>query len=283
VKKMKHRSVGAFVILAAFFLVVPQASRDLLDATAALGSHARSHLLRAFVGFNAGGAVTAAAFPSSPPPAASCQGATASPETARKGARDGRDARPSSKARGPEASESPLELAMILDPAAAGLGAPAPPLEAEFGALDLGRAPRPRARELNSLREFAMIIPPDMAVPPPPAPPRRAPLRAEVAAAPAAQSPSPLVYLSSLRADEVAKLRAGVGRFKFEVVEEVREEGEAAAAVAVERVQKLKVRRELKKTPAAVGCGAPQFVREPACPTAPAEAETVVQFVTVSE
>ena len=61
VKKMKHRSVVAFILLAASLAAVPQAGQDLSELKSALGARVRSEIWSVFLSLNGhGGAVQTA-------------------------------------------------------------------------------------------------------------------------------------------------------------------------------------------------------------------------------
>jgi len=154
---MKHRSVIAFVIVAAALFAAPQLSHDLQSFRDALGSQLRGHLMQAFLNMPAGEvapAATAAPLP-----------ARTSHETCSKGRTAPRPRKaappPASTRAGLRAGEADGdELAMITEP----LPGPGP------WTASLAEGTRLRAAELprEVAGELAMIIPPELGIEPPP-------------------------------------------------------------------------------------------------------------------
>jgi hypothetical protein len=285
---MKHRSVGAFIILAALFLAVPQASRDLLDATTALGARARTEVLQVLVGLQAGSVRVAAARQNLPMLASNFAAPTEAARPNGKATRNTAGEREQPAAGPAETTgERPLELAMILDPAAEGVDAPRPPLDADYTLLERSRTPLPRAGDLRTLNELAMIIPPDVARPDLAALISNERLKADtVRVKNSSAAMKPAVYVAARVAgefsEELAKFQATVDELGRETEEEVREGAQTEAADAASRVKVMKLRRPAKKHPAGVACGAPQFIKEASRPESVAPV-ALVQTVTISE
>jgi hypothetical protein len=150
---MKHRSVIAFVIVAAALFATPQLSHDLQNFRSTLGSRLRGELMRTFLSLPA---TEGAAAPVAPLPA---EAQFASCTKGRPAARQRKnDAAPTGRA-GVNASEQAGDrLAMITEP---------PPVSEPWsaalpGGSLVGAAELPRV----SQDEVAMIIPPDSGVDP---------------------------------------------------------------------------------------------------------------------
>jgi hypothetical protein len=150
---MKHRSVIAFVIVAAALFAAPQLSHDLQSLRDALGSRLRGHLMHAFLSMPAGEVA--------PPATAAPLPARTSLETCSKGrpAARPRKAGPSASPRAELRAEEVRgdELAMITEP----LPGPGP------WTASLPAGARVRTAELPREVELAMIIPPELGIDPP--------------------------------------------------------------------------------------------------------------------
>ena len=59
---MKHRSIGAFLLLAATLFAIPQAVEDIRSLKGAIFERARGELLQTFLGFNSDEATPAPAY-----------------------------------------------------------------------------------------------------------------------------------------------------------------------------------------------------------------------------
>jgi hypothetical protein len=156
---MKHRSVIAFVIVAAAMFAAPQLSHDLQSFTSALGSCLNGHLMSAFLSLPAAEGTT----PAAAPLAAGTQLASCPKERA---ARQRKAAQPAPAARAEvRAAESGGDrLAMIEEP----LPVSEPWAARLPGGALVGAAELPR--EVSD--KVAMIIPPPDGIDPAPARPR---------------------------------------------------------------------------------------------------------------
>jgi|GEM_PF-5822245 len=272
---MTHRSVGVFIILAALLVAVPQASRDLMGLAGEAGAQARSAVLRAFLGLNAGGAVAASA-PRSSQALASCRTAEARQGAARQSQAAGRArqaARPDPEADGAGYSE----LAMILDRPADGPPAP-PAAEALPEPFEFSHTPAPRPRDAVGVSELAMIIPPDASIPPLAAVLKAERLKTVAASDVRVQVNPALVAAAGLRSGEAALLRSGVEEIRREVYA-FRKEGAAVGAKTEALVKACAARAAEKKGPEPLVCGAPQFIKVAPLPAPPAPA----YYIEVSE
>ncbi|HWW75074.1 MAG TPA: hypothetical protein VNZ44_06755 [Pyrinomonadaceae bacterium] len=190
---MKHRSVIAFVIVAAALFAAPQLSHDLQSLRSGLGMRLRGELLQAFLSMHTeeGGAAVAA------PSARGAQALLASctkakPEAAPAKATKKSEPRAAVEQTEETASPEPaLHLAMLAEPAEAPDVWKSPAVRAHLDAV--GEAVASRG-ELP--KEVAMIVPPDASMDPPPPPP----IKASAAAAKANAS-------AALKREEVEALR----------------------------------------------------------------------------
>jgi hypothetical protein len=152
---MKHRSVIAFVIVAAALFAAPQLSHDLRSLKSAFGSKLRGELMHAFLSLPATEVAPAAA----PRPAetvlASCDKERAGAPAAKPRKDDsGASLSPRAEAR----TAAPDQLAMIVEPlSVSGSWSAALPAGALNGAGEMPRA---------GGGEVAMIIPPDSGIEP---------------------------------------------------------------------------------------------------------------------
>ncbi len=158
---MKHRSVIAFVLLAATFAAVPQASQDLLELKGALVGRVRSEIWHAFLSLNGRGGAAQTAPQSTQHTLASCN-APANPGAKRASASSRATARVETTA-GVEAV-NPIaadELAMMLTPPTENVEEK---MEIEYvedlRELGLGRVLKAPTRAPLPVQEMAMIIPP---------------------------------------------------------------------------------------------------------------------------
>ena len=152
---MKHRSVIAFVIVAAALFAAPQLSHDLQTLRSALGSRLSGELMQAFLSLpstEGAGAAAAVAPPRAETQLASCPKARAAAKQRKS------DPAPASRAEARTAPSAGDELAMIEEPLPV-----SEPWSAAFpGGAQVGAAELP----LKALGEVAMIIPPDSGVDP---------------------------------------------------------------------------------------------------------------------
>ena len=151
---MKHRSVIAFVIVAAALFAAPQLSHDLQTLRSALGSRLSGELMQAFLSLPSTEGAAASAFA---PRGAETQ--LASCPKARQAAKQRKsDPAPASRAEARTAPSAGEELAMIEEP----LPVSEPWSASLPGGAQIGAAELPH----KSLGEVAMIIPPDSGVDP---------------------------------------------------------------------------------------------------------------------
>ncbi len=157
---MKHRSVVAFVLLAATLAAVPQASQDLSELKSALAARVRTEIWSAFLNLNGRGGATQSAPRSTQHTLASCQSAPASSVAKRSSApaRAAAQAGASAEVETARPSEGE-ELAMMLTPPAENVEGKLE-IEDVEELKDLGTALKAPAREILPAQEFAMIIPP---------------------------------------------------------------------------------------------------------------------------
>jgi hypothetical protein len=160
---MKHRSVIAFVIVAAALFAAPQLSHDLQSLRSGLGARLRGELLQAFLSLHP--ADGASAVPSA-------RGARALLASCTKGKAEATPAKAKKSEPRAAAERQTLEtnylepaarLAMINEPGAGPDGLQARALRADIDATGEALAAR---GELAT--EVAMIIPPDSGIEPPP-------------------------------------------------------------------------------------------------------------------
>jgi hypothetical protein len=149
---MKHRSVIAFVIIAAALFAAPQLSHDLQTLRSALGSRLSGELMRAFLSLPSGEGAAAAVAPLR----AETQLATCTKE---RPAAKQRKSDPAPRAEVRAAEPSGEELAMMIEP---------PPVVSEPWSAALPKGAPAGAAELprKALDEVAMIIPPDSGIDP---------------------------------------------------------------------------------------------------------------------
>jgi hypothetical protein len=169
VKKMKHRSIHIFILVAALLVVAPQASQDLSAMKDALGQRLKSEIFNAFLSLHAGDAMRSAE------PASDCLFASAGESRdAKRGRGQNRAAATQVEvhARREVPAEIPAEVAAITEPII------------EIAELEPARAEAAALRfELHDTkiirgRDLAMIIPPDADVTAPPPPPPTRPTTA---------------------------------------------------------------------------------------------------------
>lgn len=155
---MKHRSIVAFVLLAATLAAVPQATQDLSELKSALGARVRSEIWQAFLSFNGRGGAVQAAPQRTQHTLASCQnapagaGAKRQTATARATAQAGAPAE-TGAARRPESGE----LAMMLTPPAGNVEGKID-IEAAEDLKELGKVLKAPVGEPLPASEMAMII-----------------------------------------------------------------------------------------------------------------------------
>jgi hypothetical protein len=149
---MKHRSVIAFVIVAAALFAAPQLSHDLQTFKSALGSRLRGELMQVFLSLPAceGGAAVVA-----PRPAETLLASCTKEKQATKPGKS--DPAPAARAGVRAAERAGDESAMIVEPLQVSEPWVAALAEAPLGAAELPR----RASD-----EVAMIIPPDSGIDP---------------------------------------------------------------------------------------------------------------------
>jgi hypothetical protein len=188
---MKHRSVIAFVIVAAALFAAPQLSHDLQSLRNGLGMRLRGELLSAFLSLHTedGGAAVAPSARAAQTLLASCTKgkAEAAPAKAAK------KSEPRAAVEQPEettSQEPALHLAMLAEPADAPDVWKSPAVRAHLNAV--GEAVAARG-ELP--KEVAMIVPPDISMDPPPPPPKATAAAAKANAA------------AALKREEVEALR----------------------------------------------------------------------------
>ncbi|HEX8559092.1 MAG TPA: hypothetical protein VF668_13385, partial [Pyrinomonadaceae bacterium] len=151
---MKHRSVIAFVIVAAALFAAPRLSHDLQSLSGALGARLRGELMHAFLSLPAGGG-SPAAVAAAPRPAETTLASCPSRKPAER-TRKSAPAAPPSRAEARQTEEAGDELAMIEEPSH-GPG-PRKAMGAEGPAVAAAWLPRGG--------EIAMIIPPDSGIEP---------------------------------------------------------------------------------------------------------------------
>jgi hypothetical protein len=158
---MKHRSVIAFVLLAATLAAVPQVSQDLLELKSALGERARSEMWHAFLSLNGRGGAAQAAPQRTQHTLASCNApANAGAKKSSAPARAAAQVEATASVESVRAAEVE-ELAMMLTPPDE-----SPVVKVEIEAAEdlremgLGRVLKAPTREPLPVREMAMIIPP---------------------------------------------------------------------------------------------------------------------------
>jgi hypothetical protein len=255
---MTHRSVGVFIILAALLVAVPQASRDLLNLAGEAGDQARSAVLRAFLGLNAGSAVAAPARKDSATLVASCQSETegrqSAPRTIQVEGRARLVAQPEAAA-----DEKSLEMAMILDEPDQ---VPVAPASTDMGVkiedFEFTQTPAPLLKDAVGLSELAMIIPPDASIPPPVAVKGQW-VKAGTALRNAGEVNREL-RAATLFAAKTALLRAEAADVR-RAVYAVRKHAEAEAARGEVRVKARMPVSAPKNSAEPIACGAPQFVK----------------------
>lgn len=260
---MKHRSVGTFIVLAALLLAVPQASNDLLSLAGDAGAHARSELLRAFLGLQSGGTVTVIAGETSSPRTASCSSQAAevargSRKTVQTPARVPASVTP--RVETPDAGS--LELAMILDPAFEGQTAqPSADFVRRIEASEFMQLPAPAAKEFKPLGELAMIIPPSASIPPVAAAVRNEGSKIKAARAAQEDAGQHQVFVAARLAGKGVRVNAE--EIRREVCAAAGKEAGAAAggskgkaSAGVSRTQD-----EVKALVESAACGAPLFVK----------------------
>jgi hypothetical protein len=180
---MKHRSVIAFVIVAAALFAAPQLSNDLQSFRNGLGMRLRGELLQAFLSVHTedGGAAVAA------PSARAAQTLLASCTKARAEAAPAKASKKSEpraavgQTEETNSQEPALHLAMLTEPADAPGVWKSPAVRAHLDAI--GEAVVSRGEQS---KEVAMIVPPDASMDPPPPPPIKATAAAAKANAAAA-------------------------------------------------------------------------------------------------
>lgn len=154
--KMKHRSVGIFIVLAASFAAIPQASQELAALKNAVGERARVEIWNAFLDLQTRGLGGAQA--PAPATVASCEaGRTQNEATqaAKAAAPKSDDARRSAREQSRRAHE--VETAKIItDPSQ---GPHVAKIARDTEALP-AVAVRRALREISGGSEFAMIVPP---------------------------------------------------------------------------------------------------------------------------
>jgi hypothetical protein len=157
---MKHRSVVAFVLLAATLAAVPQASQDLSELKSALAARVRTEIWSAFLNLNGRGGATQSAPRSTQHTLASCTNAPAGPSAKRSSApaRAAAQAGASAEVEGARHFEAE-ELAMMLTPPAENVEGKME-VEAVEELKELGKVLKTPAREILPAQEMAMIIPP---------------------------------------------------------------------------------------------------------------------------
>lgn len=156
---MKHRSVIAFVLLAAILAAVPQASQDLSELKSALGQSVRNGIWHALLSLNERGGAVQSASRRAPQQhtLASCN-APASPGS-KKSSATSRAAAARPEATGAARHVEAGELAMMLTPPAD--GEEKIELQAErWHGLVIGKVLKARSGALLPAQEMAMIIPP---------------------------------------------------------------------------------------------------------------------------
>jgi hypothetical protein len=258
--------------LAALLVAVPQASRDLLNLAGEAGDQARSTVLRAFLGLNAGSAVAAPARKDGAALLASCQAAAEGRQSVSKAAQAEGRARLASKFDAAAGGEESLELTMILDQPDEGALAPASPdMGLKIEDFEFNQAPAPLLKDAVGLSELAMIIPPDASIPPPAA--VKGQWVMTNAALRTTGEVGQEVRAATLFAAQTALLRAEASDLRREV-HAIRREA-AAEAEAAKGVVRVKVRVPApapKKSAEPLACGAPQFIKvaEFPAPVAPA-------------
>lgn len=157
---MKHRSIVAFVLLAATLAAVPQASQDLSELKSALAARVRTEIRSAFLNLNGRGGGTQTAPRSTQHTLASCTNSPASPGAKRSSA----TARAAAQVEAPADFEvvGPAgveELAMMLTPPADNVEGKVE-IEGVEDLKELGKVLKTPTREPLPLPEMAMIIPP---------------------------------------------------------------------------------------------------------------------------
>jgi hypothetical protein len=159
---MKHRSVIAFVLLAAILAAVPQASQDLLELKSALGARVRSEIWHAFLNLNErGGASQSATRRTTQHTLASCD-APANPGS-KKSSAPARSASAQAGATAAVEAAKPVEtaeLAMMLTPPADIEEKIELEIAEDLHGLMIGKVLKAPARAPLHARELAMIIPP---------------------------------------------------------------------------------------------------------------------------
>lgn len=167
---MRHRSVIAFILLAAILVAIPQASEDLLALKSALGERVRDEIRHAFLNLNVQDGGVQAAPQRAQATLASCPGGASKSAVqrawgAKKGsapegsaAAQGGASRADSDSRGDELGQ----LAMMLN-TPAGTSVEKSQLETIGGlkGLLMGKVLKVPSGNLSPVGELAMIIPPD--------------------------------------------------------------------------------------------------------------------------
>lgn len=160
VKKMKHRSIIAFILLAAALAAAPQVSHDLAALKSAVGARIRGEILHAFLSLHArDGAGEAAPRRAAPQLASSASApkpdAQQTPARARRGD-DGAQAAPRAEAAPQGDAHAQLAMLVVPSPESGEPGAETPGVDDQFihgkSAQLPGRVP--------SAGELAMLIPP---------------------------------------------------------------------------------------------------------------------------
>ena len=152
---MKHRSVIAFVIVAAALFALPQLSHDLRELKGAVGTRLHRELLNAFLNLPAGEPVSAA------PAASPAESLLASCGKEKTGAPSAKTARAAGHAEARAAEKRLEERAMIGDPKNDPINEVAR-AEADEDEVEFVETPS----EVKAASEVAMIIPPEAGVDP---------------------------------------------------------------------------------------------------------------------
>jgi hypothetical protein len=159
---MKHRSVIAFVLLAATLAAVPQVSQDLLELKSALGERVRNEMWHAFLSVNGRGGASQAAPQRTQHTLASCNAAPANAGAKKSSAPARATAQAGSAASAEAVREVEAEeLAMMLTPPAESVEEKGTVEAAEdLRELRFGRVLKAPTRAPLPVQEMAMIIPP---------------------------------------------------------------------------------------------------------------------------
>jgi hypothetical protein len=286
---MRHRSVIAFILLAATLAAIPQASQDLLALKNALGERVRNEILFAFLNLNPQDGATVSgpqrARLSQPSCPSSAKSVTQTASNSKK---------PGSAAATAPSVESKLvlevsdkefgQLAMMLAPPADAF-AERSHLESpeRFDGLVLGQVLKMPARELPPVQELSMIIPPSEGLDPVPPPRRQNAVQAKSAKARqnlSAEWEARASFVAARYAAQSEELKKAGETIRFQFVYDLKDGKAIRIPAPATRVRATKLRTRNVKTVTPPIASAPRQLKQlayvvagpriPAAPEVPA-------------